>query len=153
MKKVILLTGGGDLPNEVINKLIKRKITFFCLIFEKNPVSKMILKKKYKLINFGKTISELMKLQKLGFNHVALVGNLQRPNIRDIKPDFHSAKIIPQFAKILLKGGDNNLLNFCINYLNSIGLKVLDLSLLVSTPIKRAGTIPTSDKTEYLPPM
>ena len=45
MKKIILLTGGGDLPIEVIRKLIKRKITFFCLIFEKNPVSKMILKK------------------------------------------------------------------------------------------------------------
>ena len=82
MKKIILLTGGGDLPIEVIRKLIKRKITFFCLIFEKNPVSKMILKKNHKLINFGKIISELLILKNLGFNHVALVGNLKRPIIR-----------------------------------------------------------------------
>ena len=32
MKKIVLLTGGGDLPLEVIRKLIKKKTTFFCLI-------------------------------------------------------------------------------------------------------------------------
>ena len=52
MKKVVLLTGGGDLPIEVIRKLIKNKIIFYCLIFEKNPVSKLILRKNHKLINF-----------------------------------------------------------------------------------------------------
>ena len=108
MKKVVLLTGGGDLPIEVIRKLIKNKIIFYCLIFEKNPVSKLILRKNHKLINFGKIISELLKLQNLGYKYVVLVGNLKRPSIRDINPDFNSAKIISEFAKILLKGGDNN---------------------------------------------
>ena len=50
-----------------------------------------------------------MELKNLGFNHVALVGNLKRPLISDVKPDFNSVKIIPKFAKILLEGGDNNL--------------------------------------------
>lgn len=141
MKKVILLTGGGDLPNEVIRKLIKRKITIFCITFEKNPVSKIILKNNHKLINFGKTISELLKLKNLGFNHVVLVGNLKRPNISDIKPDFNSAKIIPKFAKILLKGGDNNLLDFCINYLDQIGFKVLDLRKIIPENFLNSGNI------------
>ena len=141
MKKIILLTGGGDLPIEVIRKLIKGKITFFCLIFEKNPVSKMILKKNHKLINFGKIISELLRLKNLGFNHVALVGNLKRPIISDIKPDFNSVKIIPKFAKILFKGGDNNLLNFCINYLNNIGFNVVDLRKIIPENFLSSGNI------------
>ena len=57
------------------------------MIFEKNPVSKMILKKNHKLINFGKIISELLELKNLGFNHVLLVGSLKRPSISDVKPD------------------------------------------------------------------
>ena len=141
MKKIILLTGGGDLPLEVIRKLINNKITFFCLIFEKNPVSKMILKKNHKLINFGKIISELLKLKNLGFNHVALVGNLKRPSIGDLKPDFNSAQIIPKFIKVLLKGGDNNLLNFCVNYLNNIGFHVLDLRKIIPENFLSSGNM------------
>ena len=141
MKKVVLLTGGGDLPIEVIRKLIKNKIIFYCLIFEKNPVSKLILRKNHKLINFGKIISELLKLQNLGYKYVVLVGNLKRPSIRDINPDFNSAKIISEFAKILLKGGDNNLLDFCINYLNKIGFKVLDLRKIIPENFLNSGSI------------
>ena len=141
MKKIVVLAGGGDLPVEVIRKLIKKKIAFYCLIFEKNPVSKMILKKNHKLINFGKIISELLKLKNSGFNHIALVGNLKRPSITDIKPDFNSAKIIPKFVKILLKGGDNNLLNFCINYLNNIGFNVLDLRKIIPENFLSFGNI------------
>ena len=141
MKKIVLLTGGGDLPLEVIRKLIKKKTTFFCLIFEKNPVSKMILKTNHKLINFGKIISELMELKNLGYNHVALVGNLKRPSISDVKPDLNSAKIIPKFAKILLQGGDNNLLDFCINYLNNIGFNVLDIRKIIPENFLSAGNI------------
>ena len=101
----------------------------------------MILKKNHKLINFGKIISELLILKNLGFNHVALVGNLKRPIISDIKPDFNSAKIIPKFAKILFKGGDNNLLNFCINYLNNIGFNVVDLRKIIPENFLSSGNI------------
>ena len=141
MKKIVLLTGGGDLPMEVIKKLLKKKITFFCLIFEKNPVSKMILKKNHKLINFGKIISELLELKNMGFNHVIFVGNLRRPSISDVKPDLNSAKIIPKFVKVLLKGGDNNLLNFCINYLNNIGFNVLGLREIIPENFFSPGNI------------
>ena len=141
MKKIVLLTGGGDLPMEVIKKLLKKKITFFCLIFEKNPVSKMILKKNHKLINFGRIISELLELKNMGFNHVVFVGNLTRPSISDVKPDINSAKIIPKFVKVLLKGGDNNLLNFCINYLNNIGFNVLDLRKIIPENFFSPGNI------------
>ena len=58
MKKIVLLTGGGDLPIEVIRKFKKNKITFFCLIFEKNPVSKVILKKNYKKRNLKLTFKD-----------------------------------------------------------------------------------------------
>ena len=51
MKKIILLAGGGDLPNQVINSLKNKKISFFCISFEKNPIPKND-KKHHKVINF-----------------------------------------------------------------------------------------------------
>ena len=131
MKKIILLVGGGDLPIEVIKRLKKRKISFFCITFQNNPVSKVIYKNKYKLINFGKIISELLRLKTLGFKNILMVGNLKRPDLKDIKPDINSMRLIPAFTKMLYKGGDNNLLTFCIEKIQKLGFKVLDLRKII----------------------
>ncbi len=131
MKKIILLTGGGTLPEEVIKSLKKKKIKFFCIIFKNNPVSKFILNQEYKLINFGKIISELNILKDSGFKKILMVGNLKRPNLSDIKPDINSIKLIPSFTNMLLKGGDNNLLDFCIKQLSILGFQVLDLRKII----------------------
>ncbi len=131
MKKIILLTGGGTLPEEVIRSLKRKKIKFFCIIFKNNPVSKFILNHEYKLINFGKIISELKILKNSGFKKILMIGNLKRPNLADIKPDINSIKLIPSFTNMLLKGGDNNLLAFCINQLSLLGFEVLDLRKII----------------------
>jgi Uncharacterized protein conserved in bacteria len=120
MKKIILLVGGGDLPIEVIKRLKKRKISFFCITFQNNPVSKVIYKNKYKLINFGKIISELLRLKTLGFKNILMVGNLKRPDLKDIKPDINSMKVIPAFTKMLYKGIKDNLLTFCIEKIQKL---------------------------------
>ncbi len=131
MKKIILLTGGGDLPLEVIEGLKKKKIKYFCIIFNNNPVSKVIYKNEHKLIDFGKVISELFRLKTKGYNNILMVGNIKRPSLKDIKPDLNSLKLIPKFTKHLLQGGDNNLLSFCVEQLQKFGFKVLDLRKII----------------------
>ena len=127
MKKIILLAGGGDLPNQVIDSFKNKKISIFCISFEKNPIPKNINRKNHKVINFGKVITELKKLQKNGFKKIIMIGNLNRPKIQEIKPDLNSIKLIPEFTKTLLSGGDNYLLNFVINKLQKIGFTILDM--------------------------
>ena len=131
MQKIILLTGGGDLPTEVIKTLKKKKITFYCIAFKNNPISKEILKYENNIINFGNVVTELKKLKLLGFHYVLMIGNLQRPNFGEIKPDINAISLIPQLTRILLRGGDNNLLNFVSNQLKKFGFKLLDLKKLI----------------------
>ena len=114
MQKIILLTGGGDLPTEVIKTLKKKKITFYSIAFKNNPISKEILKYENNIINFGNVVTELKKLKLLGFHYVLMIGNLQRPNFGEIKPDINAISLIPELTRILLRGGDNNLLNFIV---------------------------------------
>ena len=65
-------------------------------------------------------VTELKKLKLLGFHYVLMIGNLQRPNLREIKPDINAISLIPQLTRILLRGGDNNLLNFVSNQLKNL---------------------------------
>ena len=67
----------------------------------------------------------------MGFHYVLMIGNLQRPNFGEIKPDINAISLIPQLTRILLRGGDNNLLNFVSNQLKKIGFKLLDLKKLI----------------------
>ncbi len=123
--------GGGSLPVEIINNFKKQRIEFFCLAFEKNPVSKVIKKHNHKIINFGKVLTELKLLKLKGFKDILMIGNLKRPNLNEIKPDINSLKLLPVFFKILLEGGDNNILDFSIKYLKKIGFNTLDLRKII----------------------
>ncbi|MFL2661739.1 MAG: LpxI family protein [Alphaproteobacteria bacterium] len=131
MKKIILIMGGGNLPIEIIKNLKTKKIEFYCLAFINNPVSKVIKNYDHKIINFGKIITELIFLRSKGFEQVLMTGHLRRPNLNEIKPDLNSLKLFPRFAKVLLQGGDNNILDFSIKYLKEIGFDTLDLRKII----------------------
>ncbi len=131
MQKIILLTGGGDLPAEVIKSLKKKKITFFCICFKNNPVSSEVLKYNYVVINFGNIITELIKLRDRGYKKILMIGNLRRPKLNEIQPDINSLKLIPQFSKILFEGGDNKLLNFVSLQLKKLEFKLIDIRKLM----------------------
>ncbi len=131
MQKIILLTGGGDLPSEVIETLKKKKKDFFCIGFKNNPVCDEIYKYDHKIINFGSVITELKKLKTNAFGSVLMIGNLKRPKLKEIKPDLNALKLIPKLTEVLLKGGDNNLLEFVCIQLKKFGFKLLDLKKLI----------------------
>ncbi len=131
MQKIIILAGGGELPKEVIKYLNRNKIKFFCILFENNSVSNILYKYDYKIINFGRIISELKVLYSNDFKQILMVGSLKRPSLKEIKPDINSIKLIPKFTKALLQGGDNNLLSFCIFQLKKIGFKIIDLRTII----------------------
>jgi len=131
MKKIILLAGSGDLPKLLIDSFLKKKIDFFSLIFEKNLCSNYVKKYNYKVINFGKIVSELKKLKSLGFCNLVMAGAIKRPSVFDIKPDINSLKLLPSFAKRLIQGGDNNILAYAIKHLEKVGFCVLKLNKLL----------------------
>ena len=56
-----------------------------------------------------------------------MAGSMQRPNLKDLKPDVNSLKLLPKFIKKLMEGGDNNLLTLVISELEKFDLKFLVL--------------------------
>ena len=87
MRKVILIAGGGELPNQVARNFKANKILFYCISFKNNPLPKFNNLENYKIINYGKIITELNRLKNMGFKDIIMIGNLYRPKISEIKPD------------------------------------------------------------------
>ena len=56
-----------------------------------------------------------------------MAGSMQRPNLKELKPDLNSIKLLPKFIKKLMEGGDNNLLTLVINELEKNGFKILGI--------------------------
>ena len=131
MKKIIILVGEGDLPKIIIKFFLNKGIDFFCLGFENNRLHNEIKKSNHKIINLGKVVTELKKLKSNGYNQIIMAGAISRPNLKEIKPDFNSIKLIPSFTKRLMQGGDNNLLLFAINSLEKIGFKILSINRIL----------------------
>ena len=122
MKKIIILAGNGLLPKLIINKCKLKNIGFYVLYFSKQNIMKdsSVSKK----VTFGNVLTELKKLKKSGFNKILMAGSMQRPSLRDLKPDLNSIKLLPKFIKKLMEGGDNNLLTLVINELEKNGFTI-----------------------------
>ena len=125
MQKIIILAGNGLLPKLIINKCKLKNICFYVLYFSKKNIMKdsSVSKK----VTFGNVLTELKKLKKSGFNKILMAGSMQRPSLKDLKPDFNSIKLLPKFIKKLMEGGDNNLLTLVINELEKNGIKILSI--------------------------
>jgi len=137
--KVILVVGGGNLPKVVAKHFEEKKIQFFCLGFINNHFNNNLRKYDYKIINFGKIITELKRLYNKEYRYILMVGSLSRPSLLEIIPDFNAMKIFPIFAKKIIQGGDNHLLSFAISYLERIGFKVLSIKKLIPSLLLSKG--------------
>ena len=123
MKKIIILAGYGLLPKLIVKKCKLRKISFNILQFYDDE--KILNNSHSKKVTFGNVLTNLKRLQKEGFNKILMAGSIQRPNLKDLKPDLNSIKLIPKFIKKIMEGGDNNLLTLVINELENNGFKIL----------------------------
>ena len=85
-------------------------------------------KKNSKNFFYNFNISQFSKivetLKKNNCKEVILAGKVTRPRIEDIKIDFSIMKILPKII-LSLKKGDSHALDFVINYLNQMNMKVV----------------------------
>lgn len=135
----IIIAGEGELPFLIIKKLKNSNIPFFLLILKNSNWRKSLTNYPNRIVNFGKILSELLALQKKKFNKIIFAGAVQRPSINDIKPDLQTLKLFPKITKVLLKGGDNNLLTFLITQLELLKFKIISIKSFLGDSFLNQG--------------
>lgn len=126
----ILICGGGKLPYLVAKEMEISRKKFILLILKESRWDKRLKNFNIKLVRLGNIITELKKL-KNEYDNIILAGSLTRPSIKDLKPDFNTLKLIPRLTKIFLEGGDNRLLSFLVNELESMKFRVNGIKSII----------------------
>ena len=126
----ILICGGGKLPYLVAKEMKISRKKFILLILKESQWDKRLKNFNIKLVRLGNIITELKNLKK-EYDNIILAGSLTRPSIMDIKPDFNTLKLIPKLTKIFLQGGDNRLLSFLVNELESMKFRVKSIKSII----------------------
>ena len=115
-----LLIGDGNLPKVLIKNLLLKKTKFIAI----NLSNKKISKKFFYNFNISQFSKIVETLKKNNCKEVILAGKVTRPRSEDIKIDFNTIKILPKILLSLSKG-DSHALDFVINYLKKINMKVV----------------------------
>ena len=115
-----LLIGDGNLPKVLIKRLEQKKIKFIAINLSKKKIFKNFFYN-FNISQFSKIV-ETLKVNNC--KKVILVGKVIRPRTEDIKIDFNTLRLLPKIL-LSLKKGDSHALDFVINHLNQMNMKVI----------------------------
>lgn len=118
-----IFAGGGRIPLQVANAADSFGRTLFILGMDE--VTDPSLKKwPYASLKWGE-VGRLLKLLKSNScTEIVLIGNVQRPHIKDLKFDFGAFAKIPRILSALV-GGDGDVLNAVVKSFEELGVKVI----------------------------
>lgn len=139
--KIIIIVGEGGLPRILVNELIYRSEVFILIIIKGTLKNSSLLKYPHIFVTYGNIITSLKELRKNGYKRILFAGSLKRPLLKNINPDMNMIKLLPKISKIFIKGGDDRLLSFIMDYLESLGFLILDIRKFLENYFPKSGTI------------
>jgi DUF1009 family protein len=122
-QKIGLIAGAGDLPFAVISGAQAQGYTLFVAALKgfSDHTDFDVPGANFGIGEVGRLIKTFKK-QKC--THIALAGNVSRPNFKTIKPDFYGLKILPKIIREAQKG-DDALLGVLISVFEKEGFKIV----------------------------
>ncbi|MBS0185434.1 MAG: UDP-2,3-diacylglucosamine diphosphatase LpxI [Proteobacteria bacterium] len=121
--KLGLIAGGGDLPLQVIEQCLKIGRPIFGIGFEGQTASDLFQGKiPHFWCRLGALGKMLQALRSENVQEVVLIGSIQRPSFKELRPDFYTAKLMTRLGMKAL--GDDALLSFLVQELENEGFSV-----------------------------
>lgn len=120
--KLAILAGGGDIPALLASACLKRGRPCVVISFEgqPQPVGLNGLEIEHVCLPIGKVGTILKLLHKEGVKQVVMIGNLSKPSLFSLKPDWKGAQLL---AKVALHH-DDQLLRMVAGVLEAEGFSV-----------------------------
>jgi DUF1009 family protein len=135
-----LLAGEGDLPHQLIEHCVQNTIPI-CVVRFKNlkyqPYDVAIPLLETRLEKVGE-IFKFFKKNKV--NHVVMVGSLQKPSLKSLRPDLRGLKTLGKIAKSYGRG-DDNLLKLLKQDIEQEGFKIVGIDRYLNNLTAAQGTL------------
>ena len=138
--KIGILAGGGDLPVMVATACEKIDIPYVMVSFEGQPQptgADLLDKAKRHILPLGKVGKTLALFKKAGVTRVVMIGNLEKPSLFSLKPDWKGAQILTKLAL----HHDDSLLRAVANVIEVEDMKVCGIHELLPELMMPVGQI------------
>ena len=138
IKKLGIVAGGGDIPFQLVEYCQKNQIDFFVVALKSHASKKLVNKDiPHVWARLGDIGHTFQKLKEEEVREIVLIGNVKRPSLSEIRPDWEGVKIIAKLAKKAL--GDDGLLRAVIEEIEERGFKVIGVDKIMPDLVASNG--------------
>lgn len=126
VQRLGILAGGGNLPLEVAEQARAAGCDIHIVAIDgeaDNAFSGFGVTR----VNWGAIGKMVGSFKSRDIKDIVIVGNVTRPDMKTIKPDFGFFKSLPRIIKIVRSGGDDSVLRLVVGFFESHGLNVLGI--------------------------
>ncbi len=136
-RKLGILAGGGALPGRLIATCQAEGRSFFVLAFSGHADPSAIEGVPHAWLRLGEAGRGFEMLRQAGVEEVVMAGPVRRPTLRDLRPDWRTARF---FGRIGLKAlGDDGLLKAVIAELEDEGFRVVGIHSILGDLLADEG--------------
>lgn len=123
MSRLGIIAGGGGLPKKLIDACKRDQRPFFVLGFKGQTDKDTLSGSEHAWTKLGATNEAVAILKSHGVDTLVMAGNIRRPSIAEMKPDFRTLQVLTRLGIAAL--GDDRLLKEVASELEKDGFKVV----------------------------
>jgi DUF1009 family protein len=132
-RKLGIIAGGKDLPQEVIAHCRATGRPYFVLAFEGQTDPETVLESEHAWVRLGAIGQAIKQLKAAAVQDIVMVGPIRRPSWRELRPDTKGAIWLARLAKHAF--GDDSVLRIIIDELEKEGFQVIGAEDLIGATI------------------
>jgi DUF1009 family protein len=139
-RKLGIIAGGGDLPEQLISWCKVHKRPYYALAIQSNADDKIFTSNvNHEWIRIGQAGTGFKRFKEEGVKDVVLIGTIKRPTVAELVPDLRTTAF---FAKLGVKAlGDDGILRALVKEIESEGMRVVGIQEVVPDLLAKEGTI------------
>lgn len=119
-----IIAGKGTLPQRIAEACRKRGEPFYVLAFRGETDEAFLRTVEHSFIRHATVGETLSILKEKGVNRIVLAGRIERPKLRDLKPDAKGAQLLGRLGKAIF-AGDDKLLSTITGFLEEEGFTIV----------------------------
>lgn len=120
-----ILAGGGSLPATLQDAARRRGWPVHIVAIEGEADALVTTGRECTRVDWGQIGGMLQAFRQNDVSHLAIVGNVRRPDLTRIKPDWGLVRAIPAIWRIVKAGGDDSVLRRVIRFFEGHGFTVI----------------------------
>ncbi|MBL4719959.1 MAG: UDP-2,3-diacylglucosamine diphosphatase LpxI [Alphaproteobacteria bacterium] len=139
MAKLGIIAGGGPLPRQIADRILKRGQDVFIIAFEGYTDPETTNGRDHAWVRLGAVGKTIKTLKVENVVDLVLAGPIKRPSLKDLRPDVAALKLLHKFGKKAF--GDDGLLTSILSTLEDEGFRILGADELMGTVLVEPGVV------------